>query len=167
MSARLFFGVRHGPRRASHRSRCAVEFNSSVARKAKQKEVTSVGFSNIILNFSHKEARFDSRSEPLFRLFRLLPVAIEALKHFADSSVGPDDKDRRFAQSLLRKFAGADGYDRLVSAAVIADAMVVIGRYINLSQVGRGQGSFGRNGRAASVGRRISSESAAVYGVRI
>ena len=31
--------------------------------------------SRIIVNFSHKEARFDSRSEPLLRMFRLLPIA--------------------------------------------------------------------------------------------
>lgn len=88
-------------------------------------------FSKLIKNFSHKEARCDSRTEPLFRLFHLLPVAIETLRDLAS---GPDQEDKMYARDLLRKFGGAAGYDRLVSAAVVADGMMVIGKFVNASQ---------------------------------
>ena len=45
-----------------------------------------------------------------------------------------DDGDRAWARSLLRAFAGAAGYDKLVSAAVVVGAMVVAGVFINLEQ---------------------------------
>ena len=89
-------------------------------------------FGKIIVNFSHKEARFDSRSEPLVRLFRLLPICIETLREL---TVSGDDEDRRLCQTLLRSLGGPTGYDLLVSSAVIADGMVLVGKYINLSQV--------------------------------
>jgi len=89
----------------------------------------------LIRNFSHKEARFDSRSEPLFRLFKLLPFAIECLVQL---SADPDWDTRQFPISLLKKFGGLEGYDRLVSAAVVADGMVTFQKFINLSQVFRG-----------------------------
>ena len=80
-----------------------------LAHQAKQKASDWQGFSRLVRNFSSKEARFDSKTEPLFRLFNLLPV--------------------------LRHFGGAAGYCRLVSAAVVADGMMVIGKFINKSQV--------------------------------
>ena len=45
-----------------------------------------------------------------------------------------DTDDRARATSLLREFAGTTGYDKLVSAAVVADAMAVSGVFINLEQ---------------------------------
>ena len=65
-------------------------------------------------------------------MFRLLPVVIECLCELTEKG---DDEDRRYAGKLLRSFGGVAGYDLLVSAAATADAMVVLGKYINLSQV--------------------------------
>jgi hypothetical protein len=103
-----------------------------LAHQAKQKASDWQGFSRLVRNFSSKEARFDSKTEPLFRLFNLLPVAIDTLKTLAE---GRDGDDARPAAELLRHFGGAAGYCRLVSAAVVADGMMVIGKFINKSQV--------------------------------
>jgi len=101
--------------------------------QACQSEMSADAFGKLIVNFSHKEARFDSRSEPLVRLFRLLPIVIETLRKLSEDA--DDDADRRYAKALLRSFGGPVGYDLLVSAALTADAMLVLGKYINLSQV--------------------------------
>ena len=58
-------------------------------------------FSKIIVNFSHKEARFDSRTEPLVRMFRLLPICVESVREL---TVSGDDDDRRYCMKLLRSF---------------------------------------------------------------
>lgn len=89
-----------------------------------------MGFSRLIKNFSSKECRFDSKTEPWFRLFQLLPIAISTLKALAESA----DDHARPAAELLRQFGGSDGYCRLVSAAVVADGMLVLGKYVNLNQ---------------------------------
>ena len=44
--------------------------------------------------------------------------------------------DKKKAKHLLRQMGGPQGYDRLVSSAVVADGMMIIQRYINFSQVG-------------------------------
>ena len=46
--------------------------------------VDARAFANIMVNLSFSEARFDSRSEPLFRLFQLLPVTLAALERLCD-----------------------------------------------------------------------------------
>ena len=101
--------------------------------------MSAEAFGKLIVNFSHKEARFDSRSEPLVRLFRLLPIVIEVLRelsgHPNELRSVSDVEDRRYARALLRSFGGPAGYDLLVSAAVTADAMLILGKYVNLSQV--------------------------------
>ena len=100
--------------------------------QAKQSEMSADAFGKLIVNFSHKEARFDSRTEPLVRMFRLLPICIESLREL---TVSGDDDDRRYCMKLLRSFGGATGYDSLVSSAAVGDGMVVVGKYLNLSQV--------------------------------
>ena len=103
-------------------------------RKAKMNVTDAFTFCNLIKNLSHKEARYDSRTEPLFRLFKLLPIAFETLLVLA-SSTDVDDKKR--SKILLRTFAGPTGYDKLVSAAVVGDGMMVIGKYVNKAQDAR------------------------------
>ena len=80
---------------------------------------------------SFAEQRFDSRSAPLFKFFSLFPFAVKTLARLTKDG---DNDDRAWATSLLREFAGTTGYDKLVSAAVVADAMVVSGVFINLEQ---------------------------------
>ena len=93
--------------------------------------VEARAFARILVNLSHSEARFDSRSEPLFRLFKLLPVTFAALERLCE--VG-DRKDVKHASALLARFGGPEGYDRAVSAAVVGDTMLVMQEFINLSQ---------------------------------
>ena len=87
-------------------------------------------FADILVNLSFSEARFDSRSEPLFRLFLLLPVALDTLERLC--RVGDTD-DVKHAAALLSRFAGLSGYDRVVCAAVVADTMLVMQEFINVS----------------------------------
>ena len=59
----------------------------------------------------------------MWRLFRLLPVAIETLATV--SAQGAEDADdAAWAAELLGKWSGDAGYNALVSAAVVADALV-------------------------------------------
>ena len=55
------------------------------------------GFSKVVKNLSFADQRFDSRSRPLFRLFELLPAAIETLA--ALTGVEGDVADRAWAQA--------------------------------------------------------------------
>ena len=96
-----------------------------------QKDMNIETFANLLNSFSHREARFDSRTEPLFRLFDFLAVGLEVLRRLASAG---DDQDRTWARRLLHRLGGPGGYDRLVSAAVVADGMMVIGKVINRSQ---------------------------------
>ena len=75
-------------------------------------------FCKIVENLSHKEARFDSRSEPLFRFFSLIGVAIDTLVELAEEG---NDKERQKCSRLLAKFGGPEGYDRLVSGKRLHD----------------------------------------------
>ena len=61
----------------------------------------------------------------------MLPICIEPLREL---SVSGDDEDRRYCKGILRQLGGPAGYDRMVSAAAVGDGMVVVGKYINLSQ---------------------------------
>lgn len=88
--------------------------------------VDAITFSQTLNNFSQKECRFDSRSEPMFRLFYLLPLVIDLLEKLAASD--------SWARDLVRKFGGPAGYSRLVGAAVVGDGMLVLGKFINSSQ---------------------------------
>jgi hypothetical protein len=54
-------------------------------------------FAKLIKDLHFADQRFDSRSRPLFRLFQLLPVAIEALAALAGSM---DDKDDQLWASV-------------------------------------------------------------------
>ncbi|CAE7209725.1 unnamed protein product [Symbiodinium sp. CCMP2456] len=86
-------------------------------------------FGHTIRNLSYSEVRFDSRSRPLFRLFRLLPVAIDTLRFLVE---GGNDEERAFATELLALFSGDEGFVRVIGAAVAADAMVMGWHYIRL-----------------------------------
>ena len=93
--------------------------------------VEARAFARSLVNLSYSEARFDSRSEPLFRLFQLLPVTLAALERLCE--VG-DPGDVKHASALLTRFGGPEGYDRTVSAALVGDTMLVMQEFINVSQ---------------------------------
>ena len=86
-----------------------------------QKTTSAQKFAKEIRHLSYAEHRYDSRSRPLFRLFTLLPVAIEALQTM---SMVPDSDDAKLAGDILELFSGEIGFQRIVSAAVAADALV-------------------------------------------
>ena len=93
--------------------------------------VEACAFDHMLVNLSHSENRFDSRSEPLFRLFHLLPVTMASLERLCEDG---DPDDVKHASTLLARFGGTGGYDRTVSAAVVADTMLVMQHFINESQ---------------------------------
>ncbi|CAE7401950.1 unnamed protein product [Symbiodinium sp. CCMP2592] len=79
-------------------------------------------FAGVIKNLQYSEARFDSRSRPLFRLFRLLPIVVQCL---ADISSEQDDEDATWACELLESLGGEKGFNALLGAALVADTMVI------------------------------------------
>jgi len=56
------------------------------------------GFSRVIQNLAFAEQRFDSRARPLFRLFQLLPAAIDALAALTGSEGDIGDRNWATAQ---------------------------------------------------------------------
>ena len=78
-------------------------------------------FARVLTSFQFAEQRFNSRTKPLFRIFRLLPTVIQTLSDVTKSN---DTQDAAWAEGLLHKFSGPAGYETLVSAAVVADALI-------------------------------------------
>ena len=116
----------------------SATLHAVIGRQAKQREnkqlpavLQAPAFAEIIRNLSYAEQRFDSRSEPLFRFFSLITMAIEALRELWEAG---EYVERVWARDLLTVMGGEEGYDRLVSAAVVGDAMQVITWAIDLEQ---------------------------------
>lgn len=63
----------------------------AVQKVERDRDIAST-FADIIKDLRFADQRFDSRSRPLFRLFQLLPVAIEALAALAGSMGDKDDQ---------------------------------------------------------------------------
>ena len=82
---------------------------------------TGPSFAATVKNLSFSESRFNSRVKPLMRLFRLLPVCIQTLTEVTSFD---DEKDANWAAGLLEKWSGDRGYTALVTAAVVADAVL-------------------------------------------
>lgn len=79
-------------------------------------------FANFMAHFSYAEPRFDSRTLPLFRFFKLMPVALEVAQQFASG----DGKEAVVCKGFLMAFQGHAGYDAIVSAAATIDVLVVM-----------------------------------------
>ena len=79
-------------------------------------------FANDMAHFSYAEQRFDSRTMPLFRFFKLLPVALEVAQQFASAG----GREAEVCKSFLMAFHGHAGYDAVVSAAATIDVLIVI-----------------------------------------
>ncbi|CAE7568290.1 unnamed protein product [Symbiodinium sp. CCMP2592] len=128
------------------RSLCSLIQQSEKFRKAftdKQKKFrsaageeeleTAIGFSNLIKSMSFADHRFDSRIRPLHRLFRLLVVVLAMLEDIA-SGRGPwQPEDKAFATELLLQFSGDQGFNVVVSAALVADTMIVAAPFLRVA----------------------------------
>ena len=90
-----------------------------------QTEEPCEGFSKVLKNCSFADHRFDSRKKPLFRLFKLLPVAIRCLEEICAQRAPFDAAEKTWAAELLRDFEGDEGYNRLVGSAVAADCLLL------------------------------------------
>ena len=90
---------------------------------------TAETFCKILRNFAYSEIRFDSRTRPLYRMFRLLPIVIDCLQELSSAD---DDRDRRWATELLQSWSGDAGYEKLVGAAVVADALMMGKTFLQL-----------------------------------
>ena len=94
------------------------------------------GFSKLIKSLSFADHRFDSRQKPLHRLFSLLGVVISLLTDIANG-VGPwQSDDRSFALELLQQFSGDRGYNTVVSAALVADIMIIAQPFLRVADAG-------------------------------
>ena len=65
-------------------------------------------FDQVLRHFQYAEQRFDSRSMPLFKIFKLLPVALDAVEEIARSG---DAAEVAWAIQLLDQHAGPEGYE--------------------------------------------------------
>lgn len=100
--------------------------------QAEEKGETGLGFAKTIRNLAYAEQRYDSRARPLFRLFTLLPVAIDTLQKLTQSSAPSERESVQVAKDLLEQFSGDSGFTTVINAAVAADAMVIGWGYIRL-----------------------------------
>ena len=104
-------------------------------KDSKESSEDGPGFANLLKNLSFADHRFDSRKRPLFRLFKLLPLAISCLETIAADPVASafDAEDAKWAASLLQDFEGDAGYNRVVGAAVAADCLLLAWPFLKVS----------------------------------
>ena len=115
-----------------------------VRKQLESKESSEDGpaFAKLLRSLSFADHRFDSRKRPLFRLFKLLPIAINCLEAIAADPVTSvfDVEDAKWASSLLEDFAGDAGFNRIVGAAVAADCLLLAWPFLKVSD--RDAGDF-------------------------
>ena len=116
---KLVSGEKSLAKMLQHSRRLSLVFE----KKQRDAPESARAFASVLRNFNYAEQRFDSRSSPLYKIFMLLPVVIDGLGDLANDWTHPDDQ--LWAQHLLESFGGLDGYDAIVSAAVIGDAMIL------------------------------------------
>ncbi|CAE7238318.1 unnamed protein product [Symbiodinium sp. CCMP2592] len=87
--------------------------------------VSSASFVGLIKSLSFADHRFDSRKRPLFRLFKLFITVLDLLEDIASQGGQWDREDRNIAVNLLTQIGGDTGFCTCVSAAVIADTMLL------------------------------------------
>ena len=87
-------------------------------------------FAKIMHSMSFAEQRYDSRSRPLMRFFKLLPIAIGTLVKLVENGTA---SEATHATELLSMLTGDAGFKRIVGAAVAADSMVLGWSFIRLS----------------------------------
>ena len=88
---------------------------------------TADSFRRAIKNFSFAMQRFDSLSEPLHRIFLLLPEVMVFLGEL--SRVG-DRGDGQWARSLLKSLTGPESYVKVLSAALASDCFLVCQKFL-------------------------------------
>ena len=98
----------------------------------KGKPVEARVFLRIVRNFSYAAQRFNSMSEPVWKLFLLFPCVVDALVLLGDE----------WSKKLLLRFAGRKGYDLLVSAAMVADVMMLLQPCIRIEDQSDGDASL-------------------------
>ena len=89
-------------------------------------------FAKVVRNMSYAAQRFDSRGRPLLIFFHLLGVAIATVREVARRG---GREDRLWAAALLEKFAGRTGYLNLMRAALAADGLLCLERFIREGDV--------------------------------
>ena len=87
--------------------------------------VSSASFVGLIKSLAYADHRFDSRKRPLFRLFRLFVTVLDLLEEIAGEEGQWDRDDRKIAVNLLAQLGGDTGFCTCVSAAVVADTMIL------------------------------------------
>ena len=113
-----------------------VKFSQVFQQKQKDSHtMNGPGFAKLILNLAYADHRYDSRSRPLFRFFRLLPVVIDTLEEL--SKAGEKEFD-----DFLATWGGDKGFCLVIRGAMAADAMVVIWKAIILEDTSAADSSL-------------------------
>jgi hypothetical protein len=102
--------------------RFSLEFEAA-QRAAKVAGLDVFTFEKIVRNLSYAEQRFDSRTEPLLRIFKLLPVIMDTLERCA--LMCDDDNDPGVFALIIENLTGKKGYSVIVRAAVASDILVI------------------------------------------
>ena len=87
----------------------------------------SVKFSKALKNFSLAAQRFNSLSDPLFKIFHLLPNVLKFLTELTEKG---DVEDARWATQLLLAVTGKRAWFKIMVAAMAGDAMMLCQKFI-------------------------------------
>lgn len=87
-----------------------------------QKKNPGQSFHSALKNFSFAMQRFNSLSGPLMKIIALLPIVFKFLANLTSKG---DTEDKAWARGLLAAMTGPTSYDKLVTAAMVADAMLI------------------------------------------
>ena len=102
-------------------------------------------FAKTLQSMSYAEHRYDSRSRPLLRFFKLLPIAVATLVKLVENGSA---SEAAHATELLGMLSGDCGFKRIVGAAVAADSMILGWTFIKLSD--KSSGDYALSGPAAA-----------------
>ena len=84
-------------------------------------------FSKALKNFSFAAQRFNSLTDPLFKIFHLLP---EVLAFLSELTRKGDADDAKWATHVLQSVTGKRAWFRIMVAAMAGDAMMLCHKFI-------------------------------------
>lgn len=119
---------------------CCAKLRNSAKYKAVWKKAQvldgSLKFAKAIKNFGFAMQRFDSLSNPLSKIFELLP---EVFAFVCEISRVGDREDSKWACEVLAKISGPGSWQRIMVAALAADALLVLQRHLRMDDKGEGE----------------------------
>ena len=104
-------------------------------------------FSKALKNFSFAAQRFNSLTDPLFKIFHLLP---EVLAFLSELTRKGDADDAKWATHVLQSVTGKRAWFRIMVAAMAGDAMMLCHKFAKTRHQRRSTSRPQRPGAAGS-----------------